>query len=131
MKRTKAAFAIMWMAAFSIMLQKAQAESPWVQISSLVTRAHLNDVHYLNTDTGWAVGDDGTIISTNDGGATWDLQISGTTQSLLSVHFTDANRGWAVGEGRAIVSTNDGGATWTTQTNDIMNHPGNSGDLLS
>jgi len=47
---------------------------------------------------GWAVGDHGTILSTHDGGGSWQAQRSGTKSTLLAVTFTnDGQRGWAVG----------------------------------
>jgi hypothetical protein len=29
----------------------------------------LNSVHFVDVDTGWAIGDGGTILATRDGGA--------------------------------------------------------------
>src|SRR5215813_10427806 len=45
-----------------------------------------------------AVGERGTIVRSDDGGATWTVQSSTTTQSLLAVSFVDANTGTAVGD---------------------------------
>ena len=67
----------------------------------------------------WAVGRNGTIVATSDGGATWARQPSGTTSDLRSVDFVDAAEGWAVGgevtpdEPSLVLHTTDGGATWT------------------
>jgi photosystem II stability/assembly factor-like uncharacterized protein len=55
------------------------------------------------------VGDSGTILRTNDGGATWTLQLSRTTRSLFSVSFVDANTGTTVGFNGTILRTNTGG----------------------
>ena len=63
----------------------------------------------------WAVGGNGTIVATTDGGATWNIEASGTTDSLNAVAFSDAQHGWAVGEGGTIVATTDGGAHWSAQ----------------
>jgi len=80
--------------------------------------AQLYDVHFATPDRGWAVGDGGVIVSTQDGGASWKPQASGTTQNLLSVHFATPDRGWAVGDEGVIVSTQDGGASWKPQTSE-------------
>ncbi len=64
----------------------------------------------------WAVGRNGTILATADGGASWAPQTSKTTQSLLSVAFVDQQRGWAVGLNGTILATSDGGASWGRQT---------------
>ena len=72
---------------------------------------YLNSVHFINEQTGWIVGSNGTILNTRNGGETWELQPSGTTNDLFSVHFTDALNGWAVGENGTILHTSTGGIT--------------------
>jgi len=53
---------------------------------------------------GRAVGENGTILATQNGGESWQTQTSGTTNSLLSVVFAgDGRRGWAVGENGTII----------------------------
>lgn len=64
--------------------------------------------------TGWIVGDLGTVLKTTDGGATWTAQNSGTSVNLREVHVIDANNVWAVGASATIIKTTNGGATWTT-----------------
>ncbi len=73
----------------------------------------LADVFFLDTNTGWAVGQYGVIIKTTNGGQAWSRQTSGTSSNLNAVHFADANSGWAVGQDGNILSTTDGGTTWT------------------
>jgi photosystem II stability/assembly factor-like uncharacterized protein len=46
---------------------------------------------------GWAVGQDGTILHTEDGGTIWQKQASGTKEILWSVAFPTPRSGWAVG----------------------------------
>jgi len=79
------------------------------------TTSLLNDVYFVNANEGWAVGDDGTIITTADGGTTWSLQTSSVTNQLTSVHFTNNLEGIAVGKSGIILKTKDGGTTWYTQ----------------
>jgi len=61
------------------------------------------DVHSVDVNTGWAVGEGGIIVHTTDGGAYWTTQTSGTTERLIGVHFVDANTGWAVGSNGTIL----------------------------
>ena len=75
----------------------------------------LEDIHMLNKDTGWAVGENGIILHTKDGGVTWEKQISGTEETLRSVRFASEKVGWAVGGEFGVgvtTSTTDGGQTW-------------------
>lgn len=63
---------------------------------------HILSVHFTTTQTGWAVGEEGTILSTIDGGKSWQQQSSGTQYDLVSVHFITAQTGWTVGESGGI-----------------------------
>ncbi len=65
----------------------------------------------------WVVGNDGTILTTTDGGA-WRSQDAGTSHHLAGVAFADADHGWIVGltrESAIIIATTDGGRHWQTQ----------------
>lgn len=77
----------------------------------------LHAIRFIDPTTGWAVGDDGTIMLSNDGGATWLPQSSGTTQDLLglAVRPGDATRAWVVGRAGTVLTTTDGGDTWTAR----------------
>jgi photosystem II stability/assembly factor-like uncharacterized protein len=85
------------------------------------TDQDLFSVHFVDATTGWAVGNAGTIIKTNDGGAKWTAQTSGTGEHLYSVDFIDDQVGWAVGNAGTILKTNDGGAKWTAQASGTVN----------
>lgn len=84
------------------------------------TANNLNAVKFIDTSTGWAVGDNGTIIKTTNGGGNWTTQTSNVTHNLTDVDFIDANTGWVTsdfnGTNAVILKTIDGGTTWTTQT---------------
>ena len=73
-------------------------------------------VSFIDVNIGWAVGADGTILRTTDGGENWVSQTSGTTEWLSTVHFLNANTGISVGMGGTILKTTNGGETWTPQT---------------
>jgi len=83
------------------------------------TGNNLNAVSFSDTNTGWAVGDNGTILNTMDGGATWGTEQSGTGDNLNAVSFSDADNGWAVGDFGTILHTTDGGSTWTAQASGV------------
>jgi len=81
----------------------------WEWQNPIPTVYSLLSVHFTDANTGYAVGDAGTILKTIDGGATWISQTSGTTLPLNSIYFPDADTGFAVGNDGTILKTTNGG----------------------
>jgi photosystem II stability/assembly factor-like uncharacterized protein len=73
-------------------------------------------VSFADVITGFAVGNNGSILRTTDGGTVWWKVSSGTAQQLLSVHFTDVLTGTAVGSSGIVLRTTNGGAGWVAQS---------------
>lgn len=98
-----------------ILLSRDDGRS-WVQ-AKVPVQALLTGVHLLDARSGWAVGHDGVILHTTDGGETWELRrwAPEEEQPLLDVWFRDAERGFAVGAYGLLLVTGDGGATWSEQ----------------
>jgi len=71
---------------------------------------YLTDVFFMDDKLGWAVGANGAIVATTNGGRTWQVQRN-HGKRLSDVHFVDAKRGFAVGQ-QQLIRTSDGGATW-------------------
>lgn len=101
----------------------ANARAAWQQQRS-GTFAWLHAVYFLDAQRGWAVGGNGSLLATTDGGATWRIERRPTKDALRDVYFADERNGWLVCE-RAIyelttkddprtflMATVDGGATW-------------------
>ena len=101
---------ILLIALFAIQGVNAQ----WVTQNSGTTNS-LNSVYYTDVNTGYIVGDGGTILKTFDGGINWVSLPSGTQYNLASVHFPIADTGYAVGNYYygTILKTIDAGMTWT------------------
>ncbi|HEX7318497.1 MAG TPA: YCF48-related protein [Pyrinomonadaceae bacterium] len=85
---------------------------PDVQETRAVGGRRLNAVWFASHERGWAVGGEGVILATADGGRTWRPQASGVGDDLNDVRFFDEAEGWAVGRGGALLHTRDGGRTW-------------------
>jgi photosystem II stability/assembly factor-like uncharacterized protein len=68
---------------------------------------------------GSAVADNDTIVTTTDGGKSWQPQPSGVTANFTSVAFVSPTQGWVVGDNGTIVTTTDGGQSWHAQTSGI------------
>lgn len=82
------------------------------------TQADLRNVHFhADGLRGWAVGGEGAILATSDGGRSWARQNSNSWVPLSSITFlADGRRGWAVGGNGSILATSDGGRSWARQT---------------
>jgi photosystem II stability/assembly factor-like uncharacterized protein len=64
--------------------------------------------------TGYAAGNSGAVVKSEDEGATWrDVSPKLGDIPLMGVSFANANLGWAVGFFGAMARTADGGRTWT------------------
>ncbi len=62
-----------------------------------------------------AVGDRGTVLLSDDVGATWRPVPSGTDELLTATVFSSPTEGWAVGQDSTILHTADAGQHWSTQ----------------
>lgn len=81
---------------------------------------------FTNASTGYAVGNNGIIVKTINGGTTWTQQSGGTTNHLYSVFFVNANIGWIVGSNCTILKTTNGGSSWIQQSGGLFNDHFNS-----
>ncbi len=82
--------------------------------------AALHAVQFVDANEGWAVGDEGVIWHTIDGGHNWERQTSGVRASLRSVCFLNPFFGWVAGRTElpgggssgVLLLTKDGGLKW-------------------
>ena len=100
-------------------------EAPWaVRISG--TTHILNSI--FGTSDGqhlWVVGEGGTIVESDDGGATWTAGNSDAKNALNSIcGTTDGKRLWAVGNSGMVIETDDEGANWTARKSGITKNLG-------
>ncbi|HMM77430.1 MAG TPA: YCF48-related protein [Gammaproteobacteria bacterium] len=58
----------------------------WRQ-SSVPVSSDLNAVQFVDDKKGWAVGHDGVVLSTEDGGETWKVVLDGRTVGPLLVEY--------------------------------------------
>jgi len=104
---------------FFVCFQTARAE--WTKQNSN-TLSWLQDVYFLNEQTGWIVGSGGAYLITKDGGKTWKKEKVFTEDVIRQVHFTDDQTGWLLCERDVyalganspsyLLKTTNGGAYW-------------------
>jgi photosystem II stability/assembly factor-like uncharacterized protein len=95
----------------------------WTPQSSNTTQA-LFGLSFVNSEVGWAVGDNGVILHTVNGGTMWDVQTVGTA-ALYGVSCLNTQTCWAVGDvdpvsQAPVILHTVNGSTWTVQTNDAF-----------
>lgn len=104
-----------------VLTSTLSSQSDWQQLNSGVNN-YLQDVYFISRDTGWAVGYQGAILKTTNGGLSWSIQNVTTNENLLSVNFIDNNYGWVGCSNGKILKTTNGGQNWqiiSTNFNEI------------
>lgn len=96
-----------------VVLRTEDGGNTWLQVGGVPDLLRLEDVWFIDRDTGWMVGVRGQIFRSDDGGRTWARQESGVGAKLTTVQFADASTGWAAEAATpALLKTTDGGASW-------------------
>jgi photosystem II stability/assembly factor-like uncharacterized protein len=86
---------------------------------------YVQGIHFINPDTGWAVGWARLVYKTVDGGRTWQPQPLPRVApvNFYGVLFLNSQEGWVYGAGiyypgpGVILHTTDGGQNWQEQVN--------------
>lgn len=79
-----------------------------LSISSGITTP-LNDIYFVDINTGYIAGEGGVMLKTTNGGAIWYPQYTGTSNNLRAVAFIDNTTGFTAGSGVSILKTTNGG----------------------
>ena len=107
---------------FSVSAQKKNSLG-WVWQNPLPQGNPLYSINFTkDKQTGYAVGADGTILSTTDGGFNWIPQQSPTETVFSSVFVRDKLHTVAVGIRGTVVTTIDGGKKWMVIPTGIKDH---------
>ena len=82
---------------------------------SVKATGYSNDLYasnFLDTATGFAVGSNGLILKTTNGGNNWSSISSGTTNELRSIYFANNTIGYIAGRYGTFLKTTNGGSNW-------------------
>lgn len=103
------------------------AQGTWSKID-VPTDHFLRSVYFVDSLYGWAVGNGGVIIHTQDGGQNWVHQNSGADHDIVDVVFLNRNYGWASSfnytgspYGTILLKTFNGGQDWISEPYPVDN----------
>ena len=91
------------------------------QVQHINQSFRLKRIYPVNSETVWAVGESGGIL-TSKNGLDWVEQQSPTREHLNSLSFVDGDHGWVCGINGTILHTSDGGLDWVIQHSDSGIH---------
>ncbi|MEQ1440281.1 YCF48-related protein [Fontimonas sp. SYSU GA230001] len=103
----------------------------WQQVPVPVD-ATLTRLRFLDSQRGWAVGYDGTVLATTDGGRSWSLlqHDASWAKPYFDILFFDPDHGLLAGANGALLATADGGRTWTPVATDALEDQPNLYNLV-
>lgn len=103
----------------------------WKQVTTPAD-ATLVRVRFLDDARGWAVGYDGTILTTEDGGKSWKLSQFDAVwgKPFFDILFLDASTGLVAGGNGVLKRTTDGGTTWTAVESPVFEDQPNLYNLI-
>lgn len=87
------------------------AKAQWQPLVS-GTSQNLNEIHFPVADTGYVVGENGTVLRTTNGGFVWDKLNTRQTVNFHEIHFLTGSEGWIVGDSGTVCKTVDAGSSW-------------------
>jgi len=91
-----------------VIFKSSNGGESWTQEG--ITDHDLNSVFFLNSDTGYTVGDDGTVFTTLEGSEVWYSESTTTNSDLKSVYFSRPGIGYTAGISGNIQKTYNGGS---------------------
>lgn len=98
----------------------------WVKRSVVKSEYEINEIFFISSDVGWAVGNGGLLMSTEDGGLNWTRLTTPTTLPIDHIHFLNRDLGYLAAStelGAEIFRSQDGGNSWQRiYKNDASGH---------
>jgi photosystem II stability/assembly factor-like uncharacterized protein len=79
----------------------------------------LRQLVFTDPTTAYVIADIGRIRKTTDGGSTWSMLSTGTTDALFGIDFVNATTAYACGDHGTIIRTTDAGEMWTAQSSGL------------
>jgi photosystem II stability/assembly factor-like uncharacterized protein len=112
-----------WAAGYGDVLRTDDAGETWTPVTPAQVdgsyQSPVRAIQFLDDRHGWIAGMNASLLSTADGGVTWQpvaLPFAADEHpDFWDMFFADGQTAWVVGEEGTILATRDGGSTWTRQ----------------
>ncbi len=98
-------------------IRSTDSGSNWIVKNG--NKKNLKGSCFVNSKTGYAIGERGIVLKTENEGQSWTELNPFTTKFLNSVFFINENTGYTAGDSGAIYKTTNSGMNWISQTNYI------------
>ena len=98
------------------------AQGTWEQLIPATTSNQMTSLYFIDDQTGWSIGEYGTILKTTDAGITWMIQEIPWLFDLSDVFFPTERVGYAISTDGFMIKTTDGGDTWNQLENRYVNN---------
>ena len=91
----------------------------WTELNPKVPRVNYLGIDFIDSLTGWAVGANGAIIKTTNGGEDWSIAETPVTNLLLKIHSYNGQTVIATGYDGIILRSTDGGENFVQVTSGV------------
>src|SRR6185369_2358234 len=83
----------------------------------------INAIRFAaNKRHGWAVGSNGVVLSTDNGGFEWEEQESPANTTLYGMYVKDRSRVVISGARGVVMTTSNGGSKWVLRNTGVRDH---------
>lgn len=89
------------------------AQHEWI-IQGPVSNNDLHAIDFTDQSTGVAVGDNGTILITSNGGEVWSPVVAGVAENIYGVAFASDQKVFAVGQSGTVLLSENQGQNWAS-----------------
>ena len=94
----------------------ARAQDPargWQWQNPLPQGNSINSIKFAgDKKRGWAVGANGVVLTTNNGGFEWEEQVTPASTTLYGLYVKDRSRVVATGANGLVLTTANAGGKW-------------------
>jgi hypothetical protein len=94
----------------AVIMRTSNSGNAWQPVTIPAQAKYLRSLKFVGNHA-WAVGHNGTIIHSNNGGNTWQMQTSNVNTTLYDVDFADTLHGLIAGDSYVLYTYNSGN-TW-------------------